>query len=136
MEPKAQILVVDDDPDILATSRIILETHGYEVFTAANSREAERLLADLSPDLILLDVMMGSETEGFEFAYRLREDPRLQGIPVIMLTSFLDKVRAEGPGPFEFILGERWPVEWLFEKPLDTTKLLAKIEAVLKDRRS
>jgi len=44
-------------------------------------------------------------------------------------------VRTEGPGPFEFILGEQWPVEWLFEKPLDTKKLLAKIEAIFKAKK-
>jgi DNA-binding response OmpR family regulator len=78
---------------------------------------------------------MGSDTEGFDFAFKLREDPRFRELPIIMLTSFLDKVRAEGPGPFEFILGEPWPAEWLFEKPLDTRKLIAKIDAILKDRR-
>jgi hypothetical protein len=48
-----------------------------------------------------------------------------------MLTSFLDKVREEGPGKFEYILGEQWPAHWLFEKPVDSKKLLAKIEGIL-----
>ncbi len=132
MDKKGLILVVDDDADILATSRIILESHGYEVQTAASGREAAELLALRKPDLMLLDVMMGTDTEGFDLAFRLREDPETKNLPIIMLTAFLDKVRAEGPGPFEFILGEQWPVEWMFEKPLDSKKLLAKIEAVLK----
>jgi CheY-like chemotaxis protein len=135
MEPKGLILVVDDDPDIVATTRIILEGNGYEVRTAANSREALLRLEQCTPDLMLLDVMMTTDTEGFDLAYRLKEDPKFKDLPIIMLTSFLDKVRTEGPGPFEFILGEQWPVQWLFEKPLDTQKLLGRIEAVLKDRR-
>ena len=134
MNPKGIVLVVDDDPDIVATSRIILESNGYEVQTASNSQEALDILARVKPDVMLLDVMMASDTEGFDLAFKLREDPEFKDLPIIMLTAFLDKVRTEGPGPFEFILGEQWPVEWLFEKPLDTKKLLAKIEAILKSK--
>ncbi len=135
MTIKGLILVVDDDPDIVATSRIILESHGYEVQTASSGREAMDLLARCKPDLMLLDVMMASDTEGFDLAFKLKEDPEFKDLPIIMLTAFLEKVRTEGPGPFEFILGEQWPVEWLFEKPLDTKKLLAKIEAIFKARK-
>ena len=124
--------MVDDDPDIVATSRIILESNGYEVQTASSGKEALEILARVKPDVMLLDVMMASDTEGFDLAFKLRQDPEFKDLPIIMLTAFLDKVRTEGPGPFEFILGEQWPVEWLFEKPLDTKKLLAKIEAILK----
>jgi two-component system phosphate regulon response regulator PhoB/two-component system alkaline phosphatase synthesis response regulator PhoP/two-component system response regulator VicR len=135
MNTKGLILVVDDDPDIVATSRIILESNGYEVQTASSGREAMDLLARCKPDLMLLDVMMASDTEGFDLAFKLKEDPEFKNLPIIMLTAFLEKVRTEGPGPFEFILGEQWPVEWLFEKPLDTKKLLAKIEAIFKARK-
>jgi DNA-binding response OmpR family regulator len=135
MDTKGLILVVDDDPDIVATSRIILESNGYEVRTAASGKEAMDLLSRCKPDLMLLDVMMASDTEGFDLAFRLKADPEFKGLPIIMLTAFLEKVRTEGPGPFEFILGEQWPVEWLFEKPLDTKKLLAKIEAIFKTRK-
>lgn len=134
MDSKGFVLVVDDDPDIVATSRIVLESNGYEVQTAANGKEALDILARVRPDVMLLDVMMASDTEGFDLAFKLRQDPEFKDLPIIMLTAFLDKVRTEGPGPFEFILGEQWPVEWLFEKPLDTKKLLAKIEAILKSR--
>jgi DNA-binding response OmpR family regulator len=134
MDSKGFVLVVDDDPDIVATSRIVLESNGYEVQTAANSKEALDILSRVKPDVMLLDVMMASDTEGFDLAFKLRQDPEFKDLPIIMLTAFLDKVRTEGPGPFEFILGEQWPVEWLFEKPLDTKKLLAKIEAILKSR--
>lgn len=135
MESKGLILVVDDDPDIVATSRIILEGNGYEVLTASNGKEALERLSRVKPDLMLLDVMMASDTEGFDLAFRLKEDPEFKDLPIIMLTAFLDKVRTEGAGPFEFILGEPWPVEWLFEKPLDTKKLLAKIEAIFKAKK-
>ncbi|MCU0560906.1 MAG: response regulator [Desulfobacterales bacterium] len=136
MDSKGLILVVDDDPDIVATTRIILEKNGYEVHTAPSGAAALGLLDRITPDILLLDVMMTTDTEGFDLAFKLKEDPRFRDLPIIMLTAFLDKVRTEGAGPFEFILGEQWPVEWLFEKPLDAKKLLAKIAAVLKERKT
>ena len=131
MNKKAEILVVDDDPDIQDSIRIILESNDYAVRTAANGREAMKELEDHLPDLMILDIMMATDTEGFDLAFRLREDPAFKKLPILMLTSFLDKVREEGPGKFEYILGEQWPAHWLFEKPVDSKKLLAKIEGIL-----
>ncbi len=134
MDKKAYILVVDDDPDILDTSRIILEKHGYEVQTAKDGQEAMGCLEQRTPDLMILDVMMATDTEGFDLAYDLKENPKYKNLPIIILTSFMDKVRTEGPGPFEFILGEQWPAHWLFEKPLEAEKLIARIETILSER--
>jgi hypothetical protein len=52
-------------------------------------------------------------------------------MPIVLLTSFLDKVREEGPDQFQHILGEEWPAKWLFEKPVDTKRLLEKLAAIL-----
>ena len=132
MKERAEILVVDDDPDIVDSLRIILESNQYAVRTASNGREAMKALEDRMPDLMILDIMMATDTEGFDLAYKLREDPEFKKLPILMLTSFLDKVRQEGPGKFEYILGEQWPAHWLFEKPVDSKKLLAKIEGILR----
>jgi two-component system, OmpR family, alkaline phosphatase synthesis response regulator PhoP len=131
MNKKAEILVVDDDPDIQDSLRIILESNDYAVRVASNGRDAMKALEDHVPDLMILDIMMATDTEGFDLAYKLREDPAFKKLPILMLTSFLDKVRQEGPGKFEYILGEEWPAHWLFEKPVDSKKLLAKIEGIL-----
>lgn len=133
MSEKGEILLVDDDPDILDSLKIILESNGYKIRAASNGREAKAALQKGMPDLMILDVMMTTDTEGFDLAYELRDNPDFKKLPILMLTSFLDKVRQEGPGPFEFILGEQWPAHWLFEKPVDTKKLLAKIEGILKE---
>jgi len=135
MDRKAEILLVDDDPDILDSLRIVLESNAYEIRTAGNGREAMAALEERLPDLMILDIMMATDTEGFDLAYKLKERPEFRKLPIIMLTSFLDKVRKEGPGPFEFIMGEQWPAHWLFEKPVDTEKLLAKIHNILKEER-
>ena len=134
MREKAAILVVDDDPDIRDAISIILKSHDYTVLTASNGKEAVKSLEQNRPDLMILDIMMATDTEGFDLAYDLRERPEFKNLPIIMLTSFLEKVRQEGPGEFAYILGEQWPAQWLLEKPLDPKKLLNKIEEILKER--
>ena len=131
MAAKAEILLVDDDPDILDSLKIILENHGYAIRTAANGREAVSALKSKMPNLMILDVMMNTDTEGFDLAYELKKSPESQNLPIILLTSFLEKVRRDGPDRFQHILGESWPAKWIFEKPVDTKKLIAKIEGIL-----
>ncbi len=131
MANKGTILLVDDDRDIRDSLKIILESKGYTVQTAGNGREALGAIKAKLPDLLILDIMMSTDTEGFDLAFELKQKPDYKSLPIIILTSFLEKVRAEGPGKFQHILGEDWPAKWLFEKPVDTKKLLAKIEGIL-----
>jgi len=131
MASKRTILLVDDDRDIRDSLRIILESKGYLVKTAGNGREASAALKAETPDLLILDIMMATDTEGFDLAFELKQKPEFKNLPIIILTSFLEKVRDEGPDKFQHILGEEWPAKWLFEKPVDTKKLLAKIEGIL-----
>ena len=134
MQEKAAILVVDDDQDIRDSLNVILKGHNYLVHTASNGKEALEILKAQKPDLMILDIMMATDTEGFDLAFDLRENSEFRNLPIIMLTSFLEKVRVEGPGDFAYILGEQWPAQWLLEKPVDTKKLLDKIEDILKER--
>ncbi len=125
------ILLVDDDPDIRESLRIILENEGYTVRMAANGKQAEQALLSKKPDLMILDVMMSTDTEGFDLAFKLRSQPEYENMPIVLLTSFLDKVREEGPDQFQHILGEQWPAKWLFEKPVDSKRLIKKITGIL-----
>ena len=131
MATKGEILLVDDDPDFRDSLQIILENHGYTVRTASNGTEALEALKAKKPDLMILDVMMATETEGFDLAYDLKKRPGFKDLPIILLTSFLERVRREGPDKFQHITGEEWPARWMFEKPVDTKKLVAKIEGIL-----
>ena len=131
MTDRYNILLVDDDRDIRESLTIILEKAGYSVRTAANGAEALKELEAARPDLMILDVMMKTQTEGFDLAYALADRNEFESMPVILLTSFMDKVRDEGPDQFQHILGENWPAKWIFEKPVKTEKLLAKIKGIL-----
>jgi CheY-like chemotaxis protein len=131
MTTKGEILLVDDDPDLRDSLQIILEKNGYTVRTASNGQEALEALKAKKPDLMILDIMMATDTEGFDLAYELKNRPSSIDLPIILLTSFLEKVRQEGPDRFQHIMGEAWPAKWLFEKPVDTKKLITKIEGIL-----
>ena len=132
MNEKNEILLVDDDPDIRDALTIILEKNGYAVRACKNGEEARSALKIKLPGVMLLDIMMTTDTEGFDLAYELKKKPEFENLPIILLTSFLDKVRDEGPDQFQHILGETWPATWMFEKPVDTHKLLTKLEEILK----
>ena len=134
MATKADILLVDDDRDIRDSIKIVLENNGYSIRTAANGRDALSELKKSLPDIMLLDIMMSHDTEGFDLAYELKQMPEFENLPIIIMTSFLDKVRAEGPDQFQHILGEAWPAKWMFEKPVDIKKLIQKIEDILEMR--
>ncbi len=131
MTHQYEILVVDDDRDIRDSLKLILEKNGYKVRQAENGTEALKELNAHKPDLMILDVMMSTDTEGFDLAYAVKQTAGLENLPVILLTAFLDKVREEGPDEFQHILGEAWPAKWMFEKPIDSGKLLKKIDGIL-----
>ena len=61
----AKIAIIDDDPDILDASSLVLTFKGYEVVTATNPDDGYRIVKESSPDLIILDVMMNEPDDGF-----------------------------------------------------------------------
>jgi CheY-like chemotaxis protein len=85
--PAAKILVVDDDPDFVEVTRIVLERAGYRVISAANGDEALAQVRTEKPDLMLLDVMMRTVTDGLDACLNLREDSISRYLPVVMVTS-------------------------------------------------
>lgn len=88
-----KILCIDDDPFYVDLFRAILEPKGFQVATAMNPAEGWTAIKEFHPDLITLDVMM-PEIEGFFDGYgllkRLRSDPELKSVPVIMVSALGD----------------------------------------------
>ena len=135
--PPAKVLVVDDDPDIIAVLRIILESADYEVAEAFSPREAhERLLAD-DPDLILLDVMMPNEAEGLVFLHQLRDEypSPFAEKPVIIVSSVYDVPRVrlgmrlpEQPER----AADELPVQGFLRKPPEPSALLSMVAKILR----
>jgi|HubBroStandDraft_3_1064219.scaffolds.fasta_scaffold234453_2 DNA-binding response OmpR family regulator len=80
------ILAVDDDPAVLRIIESQLTRHDYAVKTAASGEDALRILRDLTPAALILDVMMDG-ISGYDVCTAVKRDPRLQDVPVIFLTS-------------------------------------------------
>jgi DNA-binding response OmpR family regulator len=133
MAKGANILIIDDDRDLVEAIRIVLESRQFDVRTAYNGKEGYQKIQEKAPDLILLDVMMTTDTEGFSLAYKLRNHPAYREIPIIMVTGFTKKMAEEGPEKFQHIMGESWPVSHFLEKPIDPEELLSIIKDVLKE---
>lgn len=132
MDKANDILIIDDDRDLVNSMRIVLESRQYQVRTAHNGKEGYRKIEEQVPDLIILDVMMATDTEGFDLAYKLRNQDRYREVPILMLTSFTRKMAETGTDKFQHIMGEEWPVNKFLEKPIDPDVLLKTAEELLR----
>jgi CheY-like chemotaxis protein len=132
---KARILVVDDDPDVALATRLCLEGADYEVIEARSGAEGLEKVKAENPDLVVLDVMMESTTEGFQTALKLRSpDPSseynaFKDIPIIMLTS-IHSTTSMRFGPDDAYL----PVDVFVDKPIDPDTFIPKVEELLAKR--
>jgi len=135
MAKGANILIIEDDRDLVSSMRVIFESVDYTVRTAYNGKEGYEQIQKKKPDLIILDVMMATDTEGFDLAFKLRNQPEYRNIPIIMVTGFTQRMAELGPEKFQHILGEDWPVTKIFEKPIDPDELMAAVETALKEQR-
>jgi len=124
MEKKAKILIIDDDPDFVESTKIVLESKPYDVIVAYEGTDGLRRAREESPDLILLDIIMPGK-DGFTVAEQLKKDPELTGIPVIMLTSFSSK-RGETSIPVS--RGYELDTEDYIDKPVSPDELLRRVE--------
>lgn len=126
----AKILIIDDDPDIVEAVRLILESSGHTVEEARDGPSGLSMVKQFGPDLIILDVMMESDSAGFHVAYQLRsQDPESEyaaysKVPILMLTA-IGKQRGMAFSPEtdrEFL-----PVDEFVEKPIQPADLLEKV---------
>ena len=128
MEKRAKILLVDDDPDFVDSTKTVLESKPYEVVVAVNGGEGLRKARDERPDLIILDIIMPVE-DGFTAAEQIKKDPQLAKIPLIMLTSYSSK-GAETSIPRS--RGYDLEADDYIDKPISPKDLLATVEKYLK----
>lgn len=110
------VLVVDDDPDILAALSDALETEGYEVRGARDGIDALEAIGQRRPDLIITDLLMPTMT-GFELLAALHDDPQLATIPTLIITAGRSPEASETPGSV------------VLPKPLDLDRLMRAITA-------
>lgn len=123
-----RILIIDDDPDIVFAMKVILEDRSYTVLSAPDGEEGMKLVKEESPDLIILDVMMTTKDEGFQIAYKLKNEHKYSKIPILMSTS----VNKETGFKFSTETDDAWlPVDEFAEKPIHPDDLLQRVERLL-----
>jgi DNA-binding response OmpR family regulator len=112
------ILVVDDDPDIRSTVKIIMEKEGYKVVEAEDGDACLRLIAKSKPDLVLLDIMMpGTPVRDVV--------KKIKGVPILFVS-----IVAKGDAKREKLLGSKSVVGFV-QKPFDIQKLIDSVRKVL-----
>lgn len=79
-----RLLIIDDDQDILDSLQAILESKGFTVDIASNKQDGLNLFSSTKPDLLILDIMMENELEGYGMLNEFRKDESLNQIPIIM----------------------------------------------------
>ncbi|MCA9771391.1 MAG: response regulator transcription factor [Myxococcales bacterium] len=123
---KERILAVDDEEDILELIRFNVARDGYTAITATSGEKALELARREKPDLILLDVMLPG-LDGLEVCKRLKSDPSLRHIPVLMLSAKGEEA--------DIVSGLELGANDYIPKPFSPRVLMAKIRAALRGRR-
>ncbi len=126
MVDKTRILYIEDEPDMIELTRIVLEREGFEVLGAVGGLEGLGAIKREKPDLILLDLMM-PDIDGWEVYRRMKADKDVADIPVIIVTA-----KAQG---VDKALGLHVAkVEDYLTKPFGPKELLASIQRVLTNK--
>jgi DNA-binding response OmpR family regulator len=119
----ALIAIIDDDPDILEASSLVLRSKGYDVVTANNPNDGYQIIIEKAPQLIILDVMMDEPDDGFFLAQKLRKENIKT--PILMYTSISKAVG------LDFDKSDMIPVDDFVEKPISPEQLVAKVQKLL-----
>jgi two-component system alkaline phosphatase synthesis response regulator PhoP len=122
-QPRARVLVVDDEADLVRILQFGLQSIGYHVETASDGQEALKKAREMKPDIILLDLML-PKLDGYKVCRLLKFDERYKNIPIIILSARTqegDQLLAMEMGANRFIT-----------KPYDFQEVLGHIEALLK----
>ncbi len=128
MPDSKKILLIDDDPDMHHAVLAMLGPKGFQVTCCLTGPEGVAAARKDKPDLILLDIMLSSPSEGFHLAYDLSKDDELKDVPIIMISAIgsmmgMDYARELGT---DYIRAEKF-----LDKPIDAKTLLSAINEVL-----
>lgn len=124
---KKYILVVDDDPDLVETLAMMLESKGCEVGRAYDGIEGEESIRERRPDLVVLDIMMPRK-DGYILCGELKADEKTRDIPVVLLTAVGEAVPSTS---YTHADGMSTEADDYIAKPIDTEGLWEVVGALL-----
>jgi Lrp/AsnC family transcriptional regulator for asnA, asnC and gidA len=127
LPPPPTVLIVDDDPDFVEVTRIVLRNAGYAVLDAPDGDTGLVALRKHYPDLIIMDVMMNSLLEGISTTWTIRADEDLRNTPILMVSSIANSEFAEAFPTDEYV-----PVDNFLCKPIAPQQLLETVERLVK----
>jgi chemosensory pili system protein ChpA (sensor histidine kinase/response regulator) len=123
-------MLIDDDYDFVQINRHILSREGYRIDCHYDAADALAALATATPDLVITDLMMKSLDAGFALARKIKADPRLAGVPIIIATSVTSQLgmdfHARTPADLAAM-----GVDAYFDKPIPPKALLEKVKELL-----
>ena len=123
-----RILIVDDDPDFHATTRIFLEAAGYHIISAYSEQQGLEMARRDRPDAILLDIIMESTTDGFEFCHQARRDPHLKHTPILGISAIEKVLGVRYPPSLD---PDLFPVDGYLSKPVAPERLYAELRRLI-----
>jgi CheY-like chemotaxis protein len=127
---KPKILVVDDDIDYVESTAAILEAKGYEVIGTCDGREGLEKARSELPQLIIIDLMMKTINEGYDFCLNIRSDRRFEDVPLLMISSVHQNEMFKDAN---FAPDDIWfPIDVFLDKPINSETLLKHLSKLLK----
>jgi CheY-like chemotaxis protein len=127
-----KILLIDDDLDCIEPLKIVLTSKGFGVETALSPQEGIEKVKQTNPDLVVLDVMMPNDYEGFEVAKHIRENLGLKELPILILSNVHNVKKV----PYRFAPDKDFlPVDVFIDKPVDPDILLDMVNKLLGEKR-
>ncbi len=131
MDPK-KILIIDDDEDFRFQNRTFLESHNYSVIEAISAKDGLAKLAEEKPDLIILDIMMETDQDGYAVIELVKYNEQYEEyhrIPIIMVSSIQDDPETRYPHSDRY--ADLITPDQYLTKPIDFDKLLESVEILL-----
>jgi CheY-like chemotaxis protein len=126
-----RILIIDDDPDMHEAIKLVLEPAGYQVTYCATGPEGLEAMRRDPPDLVLLDVMLASPSEGIHLAHEMKIDERLKSIPIVMISAMSEAVERDYA---EEVGRDYLSVESFIDKPFEAPTVLKAVQDALAKR--
>ncbi len=121
-----RVLIVDDDPAYVKSTKLILESHGYQVDSASSGDQALVRMQLQKPDLVLLDIMMDWVLDGVNVTREMLRHPALSSIPIVIVSSIVNSENRDLFPQDQYLHADSW-----LDKPCSPSAIVGEVERIL-----